>query len=60
MYLLSLTMAQYKMVKSSFSGIKVKPVTDKSGKMQFKLNEVQWKKFQANQAKAAGGAKPAG
>jgi len=42
------------MVQSSFTGINVKPTTDKSGKMTFVLNDRQWQQFQANQAKAAG------
>ena len=52
-YLLVMSMDQYRMVKSSMAGIKVKPTTDKSGKMTFKLNQSQWDMFQANQAKAA-------
>merc|ERR1719232_423560 len=53
-YVLILTPGQYKMVQSSFTGINVKPTTDKSGKMTFVLNDRQWQQFQANQAKAAG------
>ena len=52
--MLILTPGQYKMVQSSFTGINVKPTTDKSGKMTFVLNDRQWQQFQANQAKAAG------
>ena len=54
-YVLVLTAGQYGMVKSSFAGINVKPTTDKSGNMTFRLNESQWQQFQANQAKAAAG-----
>ena len=54
-YVLVLTAGQYDMVKASFTGINVKPTTDKSGKMTFRLNESQWQQFQANQAKAAAG-----
>jgi len=52
-YVLVLTAGQYKMVQSSFAGINVKPTTDSSGKMTFRLSEAQWQQFQANQAKAA-------
>ena len=50
MYLLTVTPVQYDQIKGSLTGIKVKPTTDKTGSMTFKLNEAQWNQFQKNQA----------
>ena len=54
-YILSINLAQYKMLKPSLAGIKVKPTTDKSGMMTFKLTEAQWQQFQKNQANGGPG-----
>ena len=54
-YVLDLTAQQYNSMKSSFTGIDVKPTTGSGGKMTFRLTEPQWQQFQANQAKAASG-----
>jgi len=53
-YVLACNLAQYKLLKPSFAGIQVKPTTDKSGMMTFRLTEPQWQQFQKNQAAAAG------
>ena len=51
MYVLVLTMLQYKQLKYAFEGVNIKPSAGKPGFITFKMTEPQFQQFQTNQAK---------